>query len=35
MDVEEEGEKKEKKGRGCRKKIPKVPFNGLEAWECD
>ncbi len=35
ISVDEEGEKKEKKGRGCRKKIPKVPFNRLDAWECD
>jgi hypothetical protein len=25
----------EKKGRGCWKKIPKVPFQGLGAWEYD
>jgi len=28
-------EKDEKKGCGCRKKIPKILFNGLGAWECD
>ena len=28
-------EKEEKKGRGYRKKIPKVPFQGLGAWERD
>jgi len=34
---EEGGEKEpeEKKGRGCCKKIPKVPFHGLGAWEHD
>jgi hypothetical protein len=34
---EDGGEKEQevKKGRGCRKKIPKVPFNGLDAWERD
>ena len=25
----------EKKGCGCRKKIPRVPFNGIGAWDCD
>lgn len=28
-------EKEEKKGRGCRKKILRVPFNGIGAWDCD
>jgi len=28
-------EKEEKKGRGCRKKISRVPFNGIGAWDCD
>ena len=28
-------EKEEKKGCGCRKKIPRVPFNGIGAWDCD
>ena len=28
-------EKEEKKGRGCCKKISRVPFNGIGAWDCD